>query len=330
MKRQELLESIAETVGDYRKGQIEAITPARVEKWLKQFEKEARDPVLAELNHVLSKTYISRKGFNEFLESVVTEEALVGSSPKRFWKGANFLEIQQKGESQKVILAMFGKALIKQVGLRMEDCGSAGGQYFYFDDCTFTATHVRWDLVKWVEERAPKTAHVNIVTSILHSGRIRYTEQKVKDQASSVGKKITLQWWSIEELADTSVNGDTECLQPTAFPDDDRHVQRLLQALDKLGHPARARTTETTTTNKVFSSEAGRQILEQQFLKAGASIKYNLCPHLTDNQWPLGYDIFKSPGFGSLVVTFRNCPNNCPLALWAADPWCPLFIRKIN
>ncbi len=35
-------------------------------------------------------------------------------------------------------------------------------------------------------------------------------------------------------------------------------------------------------------------------------------------------------GFGSLVVTFRNCPNNAPLALWVGDPWYPLFPRTTN
>ena len=40
--------------------------------------------------------------------------------------------------------------------------------------------------------------------------------------------------------------------------------------------------------------------------------------------------ILESLGFGSLVVTFRNCPNNAPLALWAGDPWYPLFPRRTN
>ena len=71
-------------------------------------------------------------------------------------------------------------------------------------------------------------------------------------------------------------------------------------------------------------------MLEQEFLKAGAKIKYELCPDLKENHWPLGYDVFKCVGFGSLLVTYRNCPNNCPLVLWAGAPWFPLFPRKTN
>jgi hypothetical protein len=40
--------------------------------------------------------------------------------------------------------------------------------------------------------------------------------------------------------------------------------------------------------------------------------------------------ILETLGFGSTLVTFRNCPNNCPLAFWAGYPWYPLFQRKTN
>lgn len=35
-------------------------------------------------------------------------------------------------------------------------------------------------------------------------------------------------------------------------------------------------------------------------------------------------------GFGSLIVTFSNCPNNAPLAFWVDSPWYPLFPRATN
>ena len=54
---------------------------------------------------------------------------------------------------------------------------------------------------------------------------------------------------------------------------------------------------------------------------------------------PLGYHCLKDLGFGATVVTYRNCPNNCPLAWWwdsAAIPgsrcrgrWYPLFPRRV-
>jgi hypothetical protein len=81
--------------------------------------------------------------------------------------------------------------------------------------------------------------------------------------------------------------------------------------------------------SEIFSSEAGRDLLEQQLLKAGLQIREE-CQYLKENHRPLGYMKLKTLGFGSLLVTFRNCPNNCPLAFWVDDPWYPLFPRKIN
>src|SRR5262249_25439460 len=121
-----------------------------------------------------------------------------------------------------------------------------------------------------------------------------------------------------------------KCCSRRGFPDDDPHVADLLRDLTERDYPATPRKTVTTRTNQVFSSEQGRQVLEQAFLRAGARIKYDLCPRLSEHQWPLGYDALCSPGFGSLLVTHRNCPNNCPLALWAGSPWFPLFPRRIN
>lgn len=59
---------------------------------------------------------------------------------------------------------------------------------------------------------------------------------------------------------------------------------------------------------------------------------------LGGNCKPLGLDCSRLPGadderkekgFGAMVVTYRNCPNNCPVALWwSVDSFVPLFPRK--
>ena len=88
--------------------------------------------------------------------------------------------------------------------------------------------------------------------------------------------------------------------------------------------------------HELFSSEEGRQLLEREFLLAGVKI-LSKCKNPGPSLRPLGFSPF-GLGFGSLIVTFRNCPNNCPLALWWGDPeadetsplnkWYPLFPRK--
>lgn len=303
-----------------------------MDRWVRQFSDSVRQSILAEMDHVLSRVYISRQQCEEALASTVTADNLALPSPGEFWRRVNFLRIQDKGESQRVMLSLFEEALKKETGLVLAACGSPDGPYFYLDDCVFTGTHIRWNVIGWVKtERAPKVAEVHILTLANHRGRIQYTKNKIQQEARSVNKDITAEkWWRFWDLADCSCGGETDCLQPASFPQEDPHVQRLLAALAQHGHPARARTIPTTAANKVFSSEESRGVLEQEFLKTGARIKYELCPHLKENHWPLGYDVFKCVGFGSLLVTFRNCPNNCPLVLWADDPWWPLFPRKTN
>jgi len=79
----------------------------------------------------------------------------------------------------------------------------------------------------------------------------------------------------------------------------------------------------------LFSSDAAKILLEQEFLKAGVHIR-QICPNLSAVQRPLGHMTLETLGFGSLIVTYRNCPNNAPLAFWVDAPWYPLFPRTTN
>ncbi len=69
--------------------------------------------------------------------------------------------------------------------------------------------------------------------------------------------------------------------------------------------------------------------MERDLLIAGVRIR-GMCPNLPKQARPLGFHSLTTLGFGSVIVTFRNCPNNAPLAWWAGSPWFPLFPRKSN
>jgi len=114
-------------------------------------------------------------------------------------------------------------------------------------------------------------------------------------------------------------------LRPVAIRDD----EGVNAYVAGMRFPPNLRTAGHVGGNGIFSSDAGRQLLEEEFLKAGVRIR-QMCPHLNQYQRPLGNMILDTLGFGSLIVTFRNCPNNAPLAFWAGDPWYPLFQRTTN
>lgn len=94
---------------------------------------------------------------------------------------------------------------------------------------------------------------------------------------------------------------------------------------------------DSTHLSRFFTSQNNRKILEKEFLLAGLKIRtYSSNPSRALK--PLGFSPFEGFGFGAMVFTYRNCPNNCPLALWWGNPkaekthpfskWYPLMERK--
>ncbi|MGB5082957.1 MAG: hypothetical protein WBO23_19685, partial [Burkholderiales bacterium] len=132
-KRNRLLESIAGTIADYRAGEIAVPTPQHVERWIGQFSENVQDPMLSELDHVLKRTYIPKVIVQEFLSSLLKNEALAGSDPCSYWEGVKFLDIQGGGNSQREMLRMFDIVLQEEFGLVIDNCGNDPKVYLYLD-----------------------------------------------------------------------------------------------------------------------------------------------------------------------------------------------------
>jgi hypothetical protein len=115
----------------------------------------------------------------------------------------------------------------------------------------------------------------------------------------------------------------SDVLRPVSIPADEL-TQQYVRAMTE---PPLLRRPGDVGSQGFFSSEAGRHLLEQELLKAGCRIAA-MCPHLGPHRRPLGNFVLETLGFGTLVLTYRNCPRNAPLALWADGPWYPLLPRK--
>ena len=325
-KRADLLSSIAETIADYRKNDVVAPTPEHVDRWVNQFDKTVQLPMLREMDHVLKRTYFSRKEVKAFLIKLAKTEALTGKDPCAFWRDVHFLDIQGAGNSQTEMLALFDTILQKKCVFGINECGRENAVYMYLDDGIFTGNRIRRDLEGWVKDHAPAKAKVHIITIALHSGGQHYTKDKIEETAKTANKKIRFKWWRAIELEDRRFfTNSSDVLRPVAIPDDDA-VQTYVA---NMKHKPCLRTAGQVGDNTIFSSDEGRQLLEQEFLKAGVRIR-QMCQNLNEYQRPLGNSVLETLGFGSLIVTFRNCPNNAPLALWVDNPWYPLFPRTTN
>ncbi|HXU21064.1 MAG TPA: hypothetical protein VN788_10820 [Verrucomicrobiae bacterium] len=325
-ERKALLAAVASTIADYRLGEIPPLDENHVATWIGQFEQPVQEPMLAELDHVLKKTYISKPKVEAFLTSVLQSRQLVGASPCDFWRSANFLDIQGGGSSQREMREMFSQQLKHVCGLRIDQCGLAYGPYVYLDDVIFTGNRVRSDLRNWINSSAPANVKVHVIVIAFHRGGNYYAKTGIAAASTAAGKTIDVTFWRHLEIEDRKArNAYADVLRPASIPTDD-----LTQAyVQSLTHPPLVRTGTLLGENNFFFSDSGRNLLEQELLKAGLRIR-SQCPYLNIYQRPLGNMVLASLGFGATIVTFRNCPNNCPLAFWAGDPWYPLFPRKTN
>jgi len=332
-ERDDLLASVADTIKTYRTDELAQPTPAHVERWLSQFTPANQLPFLKEFDHVLKQTFITKDKVENHLEGLVTSKEIAGDSPAAYWQSAHFLKIQQNGQSQKEMLKLFGKCLSDEYGFELDNCGRSDGDYIYLDDVLFSGKRIVDDLKDWIVDDAPQSAKVHVIVAAIHTLGQYLTEQKLKKVIKESGKEINLVYWHEEDLEIENrkyYKNSSGVLWPTAIPNV-AEVQGYMALPSK--YPFEPRQAGGAVVAP-FSSEQGRQVLEREFLIAGAKI-ISLSENPTASMRPLGFSPF-GVGFGSMIATYRNCPNNCPLALWWGNPeatsgalhWYPLLQRK--
>lgn len=316
-ERSDLLASVASTIRDYRAGEIPEPNPDHVERWISQFDAAVQVPMLRELDFVFQRTYVSRSRAQQLLSAIAKDY------PCDFWRDAHILNIQQDGYSQAEMRELLLPILREQCGPGIGYQGSPGGEFIYLDDAIFTGNRVIQDLTRWTSEAAPAKATLHIMTFALYRGGEYWIDQNAARWKS--GKEIDYSYLVIDRFDFENRRyrrNQSDVLWPTA------------EIYSAEGFEPRYPVRDSS---RGFSSEEGRRLLEREFLNAGIKIQgfaQNPNPVLK----PLGFYRF-NPGFGALFVTWRNCPNNCPLALWYGEPeryppshplgrWYPLFSRK--
>jgi hypothetical protein len=324
MANQELAEKLAQLIRGYRKGEIAELNVDHVQRWISQFAANKQDALLTELTHVLETTYIAKAEIGKFLTGLTKNEKLTGDDPAAFWRSANFLRLQTAGNSQKDMLELFDAALKKAHGFGFDECGSKEAQFVYLDDALYSGGRIKSDISRWIKDAAPKRAKVAVIAVGIHCLGEWFAGNDITKAAHEVGKDIQIEWWRAVTFEDRKAYMySSDVLRPTGIPDEAKDY------VDSLGAEPILRTPGSTGKLGLFSSDEARILLEQEFLKAGVRVR-EMCPYLNKYMRPLGCTLMKTTGFGSLLVTYRNCANNAPLTLWAGDPWYPLFPRKTN
>jgi hypothetical protein len=331
-RRNDLLESVATTTADYRRGDAEAspMTPEHVDRWLSQFPSDAQMPLLAELGHVLGQTYMSRAATTKWLDRVVFDTDLIGpAGPHAFWSGTQMLDIQLNGRSQADTLQRLDASLRSELGLSIADCKGTSGTFVYLDDVLYSGSRVCADLERWIRDAAPSTAAVRVVLHTVHMSGMYQCEKRLSKAVAAAGKKIDLEYFTDAIVENRLAYKNTSSVLWPVRMESNPLLDEYLARPHRFPFEARI----PGHTRSPFSSEEARQLLEGEFLKAGLEI-LSRCAHPKEIMRPLGFSSF-GLGFGSMIVTHRNSPNNAPLALWwgvegAANRkrWYPLFARR--
>lgn len=331
-KRDELLASIADIIKDYRAGEIARPTPAHVDRWVCQFSEANQLPLLAEMEHLLKITYFTKQTISDFFANQIKHRKIAGEDFSTFWKGANLLNIQEHGRSQAEILTLFDESLKAQCDFGIADCGSEDGEFVYLDDVLFSGGRIGTDLKAWIQKDAPNKAKVHIIVIGTHQLGEWLCLKGLRETATEVGKNITIVCWAAIRLENRKAYKNTsEVLWPSVLPEDAELAAYMAQ---EKKFPFDPRKPGGKVEHDIFTCEEGRQLLESEMLLAGIHIR-SQCKEPKPSMRPLGFSPF-GLGFGATIVTYRNCPNNCPLALWWGDPeatsgafhWYPLLPRK--
>ena len=333
-ERRDLMASIANTIRDYRAGDLPEPTADHVDRWICQFGTDVQLPMLREMDHVLRQTYFSRSSVQGFFARVIDNRDVAGNEPREFWRTAWLLDIQQEGNSQTEIRQLFSEALEQKYGIAAGTADARAEVFVYLDDVLFTGGRIGNDLSAWMADSAPQTAMVHILTIARH----RFGEWKcgtrLHEVASNAGKQLRFRFWAALRIENRRARRNvSEVLWPTVLPD---NAALAAYMGEETRFPFEPRATGQQFEHRVFSSEEGRQLLERELLLAGMHIR-SLSQNPSPALRPLGFGPF-GLGFGSTIVTYRNCPNNTPLALWWGDPqadpahpfarWYPLVQRK--
>ncbi|MGV7180677.1 phosphoribosyltransferase-like protein, partial [Xanthomonas axonopodis] len=256
----------------------------------------------------MNQTFITRDAFSDFLSNLITNVHLAGNDPRSYWARANILNIQIDGRSQKEMIDIFGDALRNKLDLALSQCGADGGDYIYFDDVIFSGGRVGTDLQSWISNSAPASATVHVIVIAYHLLGQYYADNRVKEAARAANKNIHVKYWRGAEIENRKYQKDNSAvLWPVAIPNDAATQAYQAHLVTENKFPLIPRTAGGALN--IFSSEAGRQVLENEFLIAGVKIRSRM-GNLSEWYRPLGCSSF-GVGFGSLFATYRNCPNNC-------------------
>ncbi|MFN8482644.1 MAG: hypothetical protein U0768_06320 [Anaerolineae bacterium] len=326
--RERLLASVAATIADYRRGEIETPTADHVERWLRQFHPTHQPVILAEMDRLLKLYYVSEATARDFVRRLLANRALLGRDGRTTLRRTQFLATQRKGGSQRDLLKIVDETARDAYGLGLSECDDSPAQYLYFDDCLFSGGTALEDLTEALPTLR-RGSTLRLVFFAVYWDGVSYLQRAFVPLAQRQGIRVT--FWRAHEFCNLPrFSRRYDCLWPrTHFGDLTVLAYADAIAAEGVAASRTFRPRDSVQEETLFSSIGAREVVERAFLTTGMRI-ITSCYEPSAVMRPLGYESRPSLGYGAIFATYRNCPNNCPLALWWGVPgqWYPLLPRK--
>lgn len=335
-----LAKSIAALMADYRAGEIPQTAEDDVLEWADCFDAADRTVLLTETESILKTRYRSHAYAVEFLGQMIKglAEDIAGGSLDQLLKTTAFLDLQPPGKSQGAMLETLD-TILKTHGTSVKKAGGKEPTNFvYLDDILCTGNTLFFDMKKWWEAQTTdgdarsdrftadqKVHYVFIARHVLQHQKVFYRFKK-----NGMTRIAPQRIWS-----GVSVKNDPEDPSSTldfAYPrvkDLPEEAIAYLAGLD-VDPKAVCRRAGKPTQEILFTSPESRNQFETILLKKGLEL-LDAVSTKKSNIRPLGFTLpsHKNLGFGALVFTWRNVPNNAPLAFWYDAPgFTPLFKKR--
>lgn len=327
----DLMGQIATKLNDYRNPPQGGMSIDHVNRWINQFELTDRRFVLEETDRLMGIGYFSESDYRRVISSIANDE-----QNERFFQTAAFLDIQNQGTSQSEFLDLLREDCVEEFNvvtrLSQRQRVSSFREFIYLDDVSFSGAKAINDLTWFIEHFELQ----NITILVYFLGGHTYSAWKIKNQLERkfADRNISVcvgggEFAVVENQRRNSSNSEVfwPKAQSVSIPEwADGQVHYLGTYRD--GYVA----------NNFFPNEQRRDRFEAIMTKVGFDI-LGQSQNPSDVIKPLGFSTFNGVGFGGTIFTFRNCPNNTPLAYWwgtylrtgnrALDCWYPLMKRNV-
>lgn len=290
--------------------------------WISQFDKSEQEFMASTTANLLEERFITKNQELIFIESLFKNNLLLNNRTMPYP-----LKIQGNGKSQARLVESYNNFMHSYGFSYSEDT------VIYLDDFIFSGGRVFNDLSNWLPLQR-ETRKIFVVVMGYHTNIWKIESElnsKIKQINTDRGLKISLQFLRCFSLENRLVKkNESGVLWPMESFFQNDNYKHLIDPQFKY------RDGFIATSYNFFKRNEDRVKFENICLKYGFEI-IEKCQNTNRTTKPLGNSFF-GYGFGGLIFSYKNCPNNTPLLFWWGssnpnDPmynqWHPLMPRRI-